>query len=49
MLKSASLRGFQAIDKKLGWLSARAYPIFSNIVLHIMLPCVLVVGFGAAP
>jgi len=49
MLKSASLRGFQAIDKKLGWLSARAYPIFSNIVQHVTEPCALVVGFGASP
>ena len=31
--------------KRLGWLSARDFPIFSNIVLRITLPCALVVGF----
>jgi predicted permease len=33
--------------KRLGWVSARDFPIFSNIVLRITLPCALMVGFDA--
>jgi predicted permease len=33
--------------KRLGWVSAKDFPIFSNIVLRITLPCALMVGFDA--
>jgi len=33
--------------KRLRWVTAQDFPIFSNIVLRITLPCALVVGFDA--
>jgi len=35
--------------KRLGWVAARDFPIFSSIVLRITLPCALVVGFDTHP
>ena len=33
--------------KRLGWVAAKDFPIFSNIVLRVTLPCALTVGFDA--
>lgn len=33
------------IIKRFGWVTAKDFPIFSNIVLCITLPCALIVGF----
>ena len=48
LLKAGSLMLIIAIGygiKRLGWVSARDFPIFSNIVLRITLPCALIVSF----
>lgn len=48
LLKAASLVMIIVIGysiKRLGWVSARDFPIFSNIVLRITLPCALAVSF----
>lgn len=48
LLKASSLMLIIAIGygiKRLGWVSASDFPIFSNIVLRITLPCALAVSF----
>lgn len=48
LLKAGSLMLIIAIGfgiKRLGWVSASDFPIFSNIVLRITLPCALIVSF----
>lgn len=48
LVKAGSLMLIIAIGygiKRLGWVSARDFPIFSNIVLRITLPCALIVSF----
>lgn len=48
LLRAGSLVLIIAIGfliKRLGWVRAKDFPIFSNIVLRITLPCALAVGF----
>lgn len=48
LLKAGSLMLIIAIGygiKRRGWVSASDFPIFSNIVLRITLPCALAVSF----
>jgi malate permease and related proteins len=48
LLRAGSLVLIIAIGhliKRFGWVAAKDFPIFSNIVLRITLPCALIVGF----
>ena len=50
LLRAGSLVLIIAIGhliKRRGWVTAKDFPIFSNIVLRITLPCALMVGFDA--